>query len=116
MAASRSPGLSDLSAPTALMSLFSVVLALPPHGWDCISCSTNTMLAGNWAINNPNFNNSDLWWAHTITSSYAAVALNMNHGDPSLTVEQARILKKINPKFKFLVSTSRMMTSVLSAA
>lgn len=61
------------------------------------------MLAGNWAINNPNFNNTDLWWANTIVSSYAAVAVNMNHQDPSLTVEQARIMKKINPNFKFLV-------------
>ena len=59
--------------------------------------------AGNWAINSPNFNNSDLWWAHTITSSYAAVALNMNANNASLTVEQARIMKKINPKFRFLV-------------
>lgn len=66
-------------------------------------CKNNTMLAGNWAINNPNFNTTDLWWAETITSAYASLAVNMNHGDPTITVEQARILKKMNPNFKFLV-------------
>ena len=77
--------------------------ALAPHGWDCISCPSNSMLAGNWDVNNPNFNNTDLWWAETITSSYAAVALNMNFANTSITVEQARIMKKLNPHFKFLV-------------
>ena len=61
------------------------------------------MLAGNWAINSPYFNNTDLWWAHTIASSYSALAVNMNSRDPSITVQQARILKNINPNFKFLV-------------
>eukprot|EP00039_Didymoeca_costata_P020874 m.342719 g.342719 ORF g.342719 m.342719 type:complete len:439 (-) comp21751_c0_seq1:144-1460(-) len=83
------------------------VVSLPPHGWDCISCKTNTMLAGNWAINSPYFNNSDLWWATTIVSSYSAVALNFNSADPSETVQQAKILKSIaasmNREFKFLI-------------
>lgn len=61
------------------------------------------MLAGNWAINNPNFNTSDLWWAETIVSSYAGVALNFNSFNVSATVEQARILKNLNPNFKFLI-------------
>jgi hypothetical protein len=61
------------------------------------------MLAGNWDIHNPNFNNTDLWWADTIVSSYAAVALNLNAADPQLTVQQARIMKRINPNFKFFV-------------
>eukprot|EP01050_Picozoa_sp_SAG11_P017771 SAG11_NODE_2600_length_3182_cov_3.935777_2_plen_513_part_00 len=58
-------------------------------------------------MNSPYFNNSDLWWAHTITSSYAAVALNMNANNASLTVEQAKIFKEINPKFKFLVTNAQ---------
>lgn len=87
----------------AVLVTLPFTLALPPHGWDCINCETNTMLAGNWAINNPNFNNTDLWWAHSIASSYTGVALNMNFFDPSVTVKQARILKTINPKIKFLV-------------
>ena len=33
-------------------------VSLPPHNWDCVMCKTNTMLAGNFAINNPNFNNT----------------------------------------------------------
>ena len=82
-----------------LCFIFSVV-SLPPHGWDSI---VGHMLAGNWDINNPNFNNTDLWWADTIANSYAAVALNLNNLDPSITVDQARILKKINPNLKFLV-------------
>lgn len=83
------------------------VASLPPHGWDCISCESNSMLAGNWAIKNPNFNNSDLWWATAIVTSYASVAVNMDNSDPSLTVQQAQILKRIaathNPGFRFLV-------------
>jgi hypothetical protein len=35
-----------------------LVVSLPPHGWDCVMCKNNSMLAGNWAINNPNFNNT----------------------------------------------------------
>ena len=78
-------------------------VSLPSHGWDCIACQNNTMLAGNWAINSPYFNNSDVWWAHRIVSSYAAVAVNLNNQDTSITVEQAKILKTINPNFKFLI-------------
>ena len=44
------------------------------------------MQAGNWGINNPNFNSSELWWAHTVASSYASVAVNMNNGNTSVTV------------------------------
>lgn len=86
-----------------LVTVFSSTMALPPHGWDCISCKGNSMLAGNWAINNPNFNDTDLWWAHTIADSYAAYAANYNQGEPNITVGHARIMKQINPKFKFLV-------------
>ena len=46
---------------------------------------------------------SDLWWAETIASSYAAVALNLNPLNASITVDQARILKKFNPRLKLLV-------------
>mmetsp|Transcript_5036 Transcript_5036/g.15329 ORF Transcript_5036/g.15329 Transcript_5036/m.15329 type:complete len:443 (+) Transcript_5036:20-1348(+) len=118
----RVPGVSHpssrhaLAAAIAVLVLPCAVQALPPHGWDCISCGSNSMLAGNWAINNPNFNNSDLWWARTITSSYASIALNMNAGDPSLTVAQARILKKMNPKFKFLVYQNSELGPLTQAA
>ena len=36
------------------------VISLPPHNWDCIMCKTNTMLAGNWDIRSPNFNNTSV--------------------------------------------------------
>lgn len=94
----------------------SAVVALPPHGWDCVACASNTMLAGNWDIRSPLMNNTDLWWAQTIASSYASVALNMNPFDPSITVEQARILKKVNPKFKFLVYQNSALGPLTRAA
>jgi len=78
-------------------------VSLPSHGWDCVSCKNNSMLAGNWAINSPNFNMTDLWWAHTIVSSYAALAINLDNHNTSVSVEQAKILKSINPNFKFLI-------------
>merc|ERR1719182_1367949 len=90
-------------AAALTLALPSAVVSLPAHNWDCVMCETNTMLAGNWAIRNPNFNNTDPWWAETIASSYAAVALNLNRFNTSLTVEQARILKKFNPKLKVLI-------------
>ena len=75
---------------------FPTVVALPPHGWDCIACETNSMLAGNWAIRSPLFNTTDLWWAHTIVSAYTGVALNFDQFNVSATVEQARTMKKIS--------------------
>eukprot|EP00911_Craspedida_sp_UC1_P000441 UC1_evm1s334 len=61
------------------------------------------MLAGNWAIRSPYFNFTDLWWARTISSSYASVALNFDAFSPNITVAQARVLKQMNPNFRFLV-------------
>jgi hypothetical protein len=62
------------------------------------------MLAGNWAIRPSSLiNTTDLWWAKTIVSSYVGVALNINPFNHSITVEIARILKKLNPKFKVLI-------------
>ena len=29
-----------------LVTVFSSTMALPPHGWDCISCKGNSMLVG----------------------------------------------------------------------
>jgi hypothetical protein len=102
------PGVvAAITLTVSLLGTFpSGVVSLRPHGWDCIggsSCLTNSMLAGNWAISNPNFNNTDLWWAKTIVSSYAALAINFDGGDPSRTVTQARLLKQLNPEFKVCV-------------
>lgn len=63
-----------------LLAVLSVATALPPsnliHGWDCISCDTNSMLAGNFGSFNPEFRMDDPWWIETIAKSYHTVALN----------------------------------------
>jgi hypothetical protein len=100
----------------AVCAISSSVGSLAPHNWDCIACETNSMLAGNWDINNPNFNNTDLWWAKTIASSYAAVALNLNSANTSITVEHARILKRLNPKIKFLVYQNSVLGPLTNEA
>ena len=62
------------------------------------------MLAGNWDIRySPIVNTTSLWWVKIIMSSYTGVALNINPFNHSIMVEIARILKKLNPKFKVLI-------------
>ena len=77
------------------------------HGWDCISCKTNSMLAGNFASMRPDFNLTEPWWIDTIADAYAAVMLNnfgrniapaYNGSGVDTKIMVARALKKRNPK------------------
>ena len=82
------------------------------HGWDCITCETNSMLAGDFGHNaytSTMFNLSDTWWIDTIAKSYAAVTLNIWLGSEAYNgtgeiglVTVARALKAANPKIKVL--------------
>ena len=82
------------------------------HGWDCIACSTNNMLAGNFGDGNgqnKNFNMSDPWWVDVVAKGYAAVALNnflgselYNGTGENGMVTVAKALKAANPKIKIL--------------
>eukprot|EP00051_Salpingoeca_urceolata_P034408 m.24985 g.24985 ORF g.24985 m.24985 type:complete len:437 (-) comp7692_c0_seq2:233-1543(-) len=95
---------------------FAVVLAIVQvavgspltHGWDCILCETNSMLAGNFGTSNPAFSLDDPWWLHQV-ARYHAVALNAFYDDrhwngtgPYDTIAVARALKQVNPKMKVL--------------
>ena len=46
------------------------------HGWDCVSCGTNSMLAANFGTWRADFTLADPWWVETVASSYAVVMLN----------------------------------------
>ena len=91
----------------------SCVVAAPlKHGWDCIACDTNSMLAANFGSNRPSsvFNLTDPWWAETVASRYAALAMSnffdggsYNGSGTNPMVDVARALKKFNPKMKVLV-------------
>ena len=91
----------------------SCVVATPlKHGWDCIACDTNSMLAANFGSNRPSsiFNLTDPWWVETVASRYAALAMsnffdggNYNGSGTNPMVDVARALKKSNPKMKVLV-------------
>eukprot|EP00117_Sycon_ciliatum_P030280 scpid75107/ scgid23912/ len=82
------------------------------HGWDCIACSTNNMLAANFGdgyAENANFKMSDPWWVDVVAQGYAAVALsdflgsqNYNGTGENGMVTVARALKAANPKIKIL--------------
>ena len=95
---------------SALARSMSVSLSQMVHNWDCITCKTNSMLAGNFGhVNSLIFNMSDTWWIDTVASSYAAVALNdfvgsrtYNGTGENGVVTVARALKKANPNIKLL--------------
>eukprot|EP00117_Sycon_ciliatum_P000413 scpid66101/ scgid6483/ len=80
------------------------------HGWDCVACSTNTMLAGDFGhTNSLIFNMSDQWWIKEVALNYAAVTLNSyldsnryNGSGESGLVTVARAMKAVNPKIKLL--------------
>ena len=80
------------------------------HGWDCITCETNSMLAGNFGhTTDMIFNMSETWWIDTIAKSYAVVAFNDWLGTQNYNgtgeiglVTVARALKAANPKIKIL--------------
>ena len=91
------------------LALISTTVSAVTHGWDCVSCKTNSMLAGNFASYSSDFNMSDPWWIDTIADSYAIVMLNnfgsniapiyTGVGDDSKIIA-ARALKKRNPKLQ----------------
>ena len=45
------------------------------HGWDCVSCPANSMLASDVGTFRPAFNLSDPWWIDTLADSHAVVVL-----------------------------------------
>ena len=103
--------------------LFLVCLGLPmavamTHGWDCISCKSNSMLVANFGTWRRDITMEDPWWITTIAESYNAIILNNfwkqgpgsynGTGDDS-KVLIARALKAKNPKLKVLVCGSICM-------
>ena len=113
MAWKRTGKLGRCLASTLLLSLLYTQVAAESqlvHGWDCIVCDSNSMLAGNFGhTNDLIFNMSDTWWIDTIAKSYAAVALNDWLGTQGYNgtgeigyVTVARALKAANPKIKIL--------------
>eukprot|EP00117_Sycon_ciliatum_P046790 scpid81102/ scgid33477/ len=108
----------------AALSLHSApVLALPAlpvsdwkpvsyftHGWDCIACETNSMLAGDFGHSSESgFNLSDSWWVSEVAKYYAAVSINhwkdsreYNGTGENRMVTVGRALRAANPKLKIL--------------
>ena len=99
-----------LHLASSFIVLHASASAAPPsdgltHGWDCISCKTNSMLisnVGTW--NRRNFDLKDPWWINTLADSHAAVFLNTfwdtsynGTGDDN-KIKVARALKARNPK------------------
>ena len=80
------------------------------HGWDCISCPNNSMLAADLGTRNVvDFNLSDPWWIDEIAKSYAAVTLNnwfdsqkYNGTGEESRIAVARKLRAANPNIKIL--------------
>lgn len=76
------------------------------HGWDCISCETNSMLVSNVGTWRKDLTLDDPWWVNTLADSHAAVFLNSfwdksynGTGDDN-KIRVARALKRRNPKLK----------------
>lgn len=46
------------------------------HGWDCISCGSNSMLVSNFGTWRTDLNLSDPWWVKVTAESHAAIFLN----------------------------------------
>ena len=91
------------------------------HGWECVACPNNSMLAGNFGHESSEiFNMSDQWWIREIAENYAAVAFNdfldsqnfNGTGESSLAI-LARALKAINPKIKLLYYQNSGMVSII---
>ena len=91
------------------------------HGWHCIACSTNNMLAASISGDNENqnFNLSDPWWVDVVAKGYSAVALGNFFGSASYNgpgengmVKVARALKASNPKIKILYYQNAVFGSV----
>ena len=97
----------------ALSALLSATVLLLPgaraltHGWDCISCASNSMLAANFGTWRQDINLSDPWWIKTIADSHHTIILNnfwkqgagsYNGSGEDSKVTIARALKARNPK------------------
>jgi hypothetical protein len=87
-----------------ILSLLITMSSALTHGWDCVSCKSNSMLAANFGTFRTDINLQDPWWIETVASSHAAVLLNNfwtrsynGTGDDSKVVV-ARALKKSNPE------------------
>ena len=75
------------------------------HGWDCIACGTNSMLAGDFAIFDPPFSNEDPWWVSVIGTynavvTHAAGDSQYNGTGEYASISLSRTLKEANPKLK----------------
>ena len=81
------------------------------HGWDCVSCGSNSMLAANFGTWRSDINLTDPWWFTTIAKSHAAIILNnfwhqgitpgsYNGTGEDSKVAIARALKAENPRLK----------------
>jgi hypothetical protein len=94
-----------------------LLLLLPPpaaamtHGWDCISCKTNSMLVSNFGTWRKDITLGDPWWINATADSHAAIILNnfwkqgpgsYNGTGEDSKVTIARLLKARNPKLKVL--------------
>ena len=86
-------------------------VAAMTHGWDCVSCPTNSMLAANFGTWRKDINLTDPWWINTTADSHAAVILNnfwkqgpgsYNGTGEDSKVTIARLLKARNPRIKVL--------------
>ena len=69
--------------------LLRLLLLLPAahgltHGWDCISCKSNSMLVSNFGTFRKDINLSDPWWIDATADSHAAIILNVCAPDRSL--------------------------------
>ena len=76
------------------------------HNWDCVMCSSNSMLSANFGTGSSHhFNFSDHWWIKEVAHSYAHVLLSdffvsggyNGTGSECALVSVARALKKENP-------------------
>ena len=109
------------------------------HGWDCISCPSNSMLSANIGTNDlTRFNLSSPWWVEELATHYAHIQMSPFLGsnfynDTTCTPKclslgpyactcgehplktMARALKKINPEMKVQLYLLRSMSSSTSA-
>eukprot|EP01052_Picozoa_sp_SAG31_P010116 SAG31_NODE_545_length_14238_cov_15.518849_3_plen_480_part_00 len=109
--------MQSVHSAALLLGLLSASARLPPtvqamtHGWDCVACKTNSMLAANFGTWREDINLSDPWWINAIADSHHAIILNNfwkqgpgsyngSGEDPKVTI--ARNLKRRNPELQVL--------------
>ena len=92
--------------PTLLALSCTFTVRAISHGWDCISCPSNSMLVGNFGTYREDFSLSDPWWINTIADAYHTVLLNnfwnfqYNGTGEDSKISVAKALKAHNPKLK----------------